>query len=155
MWLRHGVPSCLLVLDLDYFKVVNERLGHAGGDGLLKEVASLLEETVREVDRVARYGGEAFAVVSPHTDLPRARTLAERIRDKIERRVFIMKEGHVRITASVGVASMGHPAMESVGRWIAAADSALDQAKSCGRNRVVIYESAPFVPAQAARCLAA
>ncbi|MCP9470677.1 MAG: GGDEF domain-containing protein [Nitrospira sp.] len=153
--LRYGIPTCLLVLDLDYFKVVNERLGHAGGDGLLKEVASLVEETVRKVDRVARYGGEAFAVVSPHTDLQRARTLAERIRDKIERRAFIMKEGHVRITASVGVASMGSPAMESVGRWIAAADSALDQAKSRGRNRVVVYEPSPFVPAQAALCLAA
>ncbi|MCP9442252.1 MAG: GGDEF domain-containing protein [Nitrospira sp.] len=152
---RYGVPTCLLVLDLDYFKVVNERLGHTSGDGLLQQVASLLEETVREVDRVARYGGEAFAVVSPHTDLQQARALAERIRDKIERRAFILQEGHVRITASVGAASMGHPAIESVGQWIAAADSALDEAKSRGRNRVVVYGSSPCIPAQAAVGLAA
>lgn len=152
---RYGVPTCLLVLDLDYFKVVNEWLGHTGGDELLQEVALLLEETVRAVDRVARYGGEAFAIVSPHIDLRQAQVLAERIRDAIERRAFILPQGHVRITASVGVASMSHPAVESVGQWLAAADSALDQAKARGRNRVVTYGSSPFVPAQAAVGLAA
>ncbi|MCP9474866.1 MAG: GGDEF domain-containing protein [Nitrospira sp.] len=155
MWLRHGIPACLLVLDLDYFRVVNERLGREAGDGLLREAARLVRKNVREEDLVSRYGGGSFAVLSPEADLSRGVTLAERLRDEIERHAFVLRQGQVRITASIGVTPLGRAVIESVGRWMAAADSALDQAKSHGRNRVVASESSPFVPAEAAVCLAA
>lgn len=137
--LRYGASACLLILDLDYFKSVNDRLGHVAGDGVLARVAALVQERVREVDSVGRYGGEEFAVVLPHTDLSQAQVLAERIRAEIERRAFDLDDGSVRITASVGVASLHDSSIDSIGRWIAAADSALYEAKSQGRNRVAVH----------------
>jgi diguanylate cyclase (GGDEF)-like protein len=137
--LRYGASACLLILDLDYFKSVNDRLGHVAGDGVLERVAALVQERVREVDSVGRYGGEEFAVVLPHTDLSQAQVLAERIRAEIERRAFDLDDGSVRITASVGVASLHDSSIDSIGRWIAAADSALYEAKSRGRNRVAVH----------------
>jgi diguanylate cyclase (GGDEF)-like protein len=137
--LRYGASACLLILDLDYFKSVNDRLGHIAGDGVLERVAALVQERVREVDSVGRYGGEEFAVVLPHTDLSQAQVLAERIRAEIERRAFDLDDGSVRITASVGVASLHDASIDSIGRWIAAADSALYEAKSQGRNRVAVH----------------
>ena len=137
--LRYGASACLLILDLDYFKSVNDRLGHVAGDGVLERVAALVQERVREVDSVGRYGGEEFAVVLPHTDLSQAQVLAERIRAEIERRAFDLDDGSVRITASVGVASLHDSSIDSIGRWIAAADSALYEAKSQGRNRVAVH----------------
>ncbi|MBH0178961.1 MAG: GGDEF domain-containing protein [Nitrospira sp.] len=129
----------MLLLDLDYFKSVNDCLGHVAGDGVLERVAALVQERVREVDSVGRYGGEEFAVVLPHTDLSQAQALAERIRAEIERRAFDLDDGSVRITASFGVASLHDSSIESIGRWIAAADSALYEAKSHGRNRVAVH----------------
>lgn len=137
--LRYGSSACLLILDLDYFKSVNDRLGHVAGDGVLERVAALVQERVREVDSVGRYGGEEFAVVLPHTDLSQAQVLAERIRAEIERRAFDLDDGSVRITASVGVASLQDSSIDSIGGWIAAADSALYEAKSQGRNRVAVH----------------
>jgi len=137
--LRYGASACLLILDLDYFKSVNDRLGHVAGDSVLERVAALVQERVREVDSVGRYGGEEFAVVLPHTDLSQAQVLAERIRAEIERRAFDLADGSVRITASFGVASLHDSSIDSVGRWIAAADSALYEAKSQGRNRVAVH----------------
>lgn len=137
--LRYGSSACLLLLDLDYFKSVNDCLGHVAGDGVLERVAALVQERVREVDSVGRYGGEEFAVVLPHTDLSQAQALAERIRAEIERRAFDLDDGSVRITASFGVASLHDSSIDSIGRWIAAADSALYEAKSYGRNRVAVH----------------
>ena len=137
--LRYGASACLLILDLDYFKSVNDRLGHVAGDDVLERVAALVQERVRDVDSVGRYGGEEFAVVLPHTDLSQAQVLAERIRAEIERRAFDLDDGSVRITASVGVASLHDSSIDSIGRWIAAADSALYEAKSQGRNRVSVH----------------
>jgi diguanylate cyclase (GGDEF)-like protein len=154
--LRYGSSACLLILDLDYFKTVNDCLGHVAGDGVLERVAALVQERVREVDSVGRYGGEEFAVVLPHTDLSQAQALAERIRAEIERRAFDLDDGSVRITASFGVASLHDSSIDSVGRWIAAADAALYEAKSQGRNRVSVHaDYRPGLPhAAAARAVA-
>jgi diguanylate cyclase (GGDEF)-like protein len=154
--LRYGASACLLLLDLDYFKSVNDRLGHVAGDGVLARVASLVRETVREVDSVGRYGGEEFAVVLPHTDLGQGQALAERIRAEIERRAFDLDDGSVRITASFGVASLRDSSIATVGHWIAAADSALYEAKAQGRNRVAVHADhrAGLPHAAAARAVA-
>jgi diguanylate cyclase (GGDEF)-like protein len=153
--LRYGAPACLLLLDLDYFQTVNHVLGHAGGDGVLSRVTALVQETVREIDSVGRYGGEEFAVVLPHKDLGQGQALAERIRAEIERRAFGLDDGSVRITASLGVASLLDSSIATVDHWIAAADSALYEAKSQGRNRVAIHAPCRLSPQQGAAVLAA
>lgn len=153
---RYGTPACLLLLDLDYFKTVNDLLGHVAGDDVLRGVAALIRDTVRDVDSAGRYGGEEFAVVLPHTDLNQAQALAERIRVIIERHAFELEDGHVRITASIGLAALHNARIATVGDWIAAADSALYEAKSRGRNCVVTHTPGNLAPAQTAvLCIAA
>lgn len=152
---RYGIPASLLLLDLDYFKTVNDRLGRAVGDGVIKRAADLLEGMVRGVDSVVRYGGETFAVILPHTDFGQAHVLAERIRAGIERHAFNIGKAQVRITASLGVTSIPNASVESVGQWLAASNAALSGAKSRGRNCVVMHAPRPLVPAQAALSLAA
>jgi diguanylate cyclase (GGDEF)-like protein len=153
--LLEDTPACLLLLDLDYFKSVNDRLGHVAGDGLLTRVAALVQENVRTGDSVGRYACEEFAIVLPHTELDQAQALAERIRAEIERHAFDLDEGSVRITASLGVASLRDPSIGTVGDWIAAADSALDRAKSQGRNRVGIHAACGLMPPHTAALRAA
>lgn len=148
--LRYGTPSSLLLMDLDYFTTVNNRLGHAAGDDVLKAVAALVQDSVRAVDCVGRYGGERFAVVLPHTDVQMAQTLAERIRADIERRAFDVEDGQVRITMSLGIASLQDASITNIERWIAAADAALCEAKAKGRNRVATHNACNPAPASAA-----
>lgn len=154
--LRYSAPACLMILDLDYFKTVNDRLGHMAGDSVLSELASLMTNTVRDVDTVGRYGGEEFAIILPHTSIGQAHALAERLRAQIENHAFVVEDGTVRLTASIGIADVCDPAIASVEDWVNAADSALYEAKAQGRNRVVVHTSIPLAPAQAATlCIAA
>lgn len=148
--LRYGTPASLLLMDLDYFTTVNNRLGHAAGDDVIKQIAAMVQDNVRAVDCVGRYGGEQFAVVLPYTDVEMAQVLAERIRADIERRAFMVEDGQVRITVSLGVASLRDAGITNVGRWMAAADAALCEAKAQGRNRVVTHHACNPAPAQAA-----
>jgi diguanylate cyclase (GGDEF)-like protein len=148
--LRYGTPASFLVMDLDYFTTVNNRLGHAAGDEVLKAVAALVQDNVRAVDCVGRYGGEQFAVVLPHTNVDMAQTLAERIRADIERRAFGVEDGQVRITVSLGIASLQDASITKVDRWIAAADAALCDAKAQGRNCVATHHVCNPAPASAA-----
>ena len=138
---RYRASACFLLVDLDYFKVVNDHLGHLAGDQVLTSVAVLMRGAVRDIDAVGRYGGEEFGIVLPHTDLNRAMVLAERLRRQIESQEFEAGEGAVRMTASIGVAHIPDVGIHSVSDWIAAADSALYDAKALGRNRVVVHVS--------------
>ncbi|SPP65145.1 putative diguanylate cyclase with GAF sensor [Nitrospira lenta] len=154
--LRYGAPACLAILDLDYFKTVNDRLGHTAGDLVLRELASLMTDTVRDVDMVGRYGGEEFAIILPHTSIEQAQPLAERLRNLIETHAFDVEDGTVRLTASIGIAEVCNPAIASVEDWVNAADTALYHAKAQGRNRVVVHAPVPLAPVQAATlCVAA
>lgn len=153
--LRYGATACLMLLDIDYFKTVNDRLGHTAGDLVLKELAALMTETVRDVDMVGRYGGEEFAIVLPHTTIEQAHTLAERLRSRIESHGFDVEDGMVRLTASIGIADVSDSAIASVDDWVNAADAALYDAKAQGRNRVVVHTSTPLAPVQAAVLYAA
>jgi diguanylate cyclase (GGDEF)-like protein len=147
--LRYGTPASLLVMDLDHFTTVNDRLGHDAGDDVLKAIATLVQENVRAVDCVGRYGGEQFAVVLPYTDVEMAQTMAERIRADIERHAFDVVDGQVRITVSVGVASLHDASSTTVDGWMAAAGAALAEAKAQGRNRVATHHACNPAPAQA------
>jgi diguanylate cyclase (GGDEF)-like protein len=130
--------SCFMI-DLDFFKDVNDTFGHTFGDFVLQRFARLLKDAVRETDILARYGGEEFALLLPHTSLEGALVVAEKFRKKAEECVY-ENDGHSkRVTASVGVASYGthHPSSSS--DLVAFADQALYRAKAEGRNQVRIY----------------
>ncbi|MEI6450814.1 MAG: diguanylate cyclase [Actinomycetes bacterium] len=132
---RYGETFCLLMMDLDHFKAVNDTIGHQKGDEVLRAVSDVLRACSRESDFLARYGGDEFAIILPRTALEEARTLAERIRDS----VAAIDIGHdtMRVTASIGVAAFPASAADSDG-VLGAADAALLLAKSQGRDRVCL-----------------
>ncbi len=128
----------LMLLDIDYFKKVNDTWGHLAGDEVLKKVAAIVAETARESDITARYGGEELAVIMPKTEVDGAETLAERIRTRIEKEEFQAGKGkRFFVTASFGVAEMEN-GMMSTTELIEAADKSLYLAKNNGRNQVVV-----------------
>jgi len=140
---RYSIPLSLVLFDLDHFKQVNDSLGHQAGDRALQEFATLVTGGARANDVTARYGGEEFAMILPHTDGEMAVLVAERIRRAVSEFVFFEESGRLHITVSGGVATYhGSPDIKSVDDLVRAADKALYQAKSRGRNCVVQHRSA-------------
>jgi len=136
---RLGGPIALVFADLDDFKSVNDRYGHPAGDAVLRELAEVLRENVREIDTAGRWGGEEFLVLLPGTDAAGAARLAERLRTALEARTMLTPDGTaLRITASFGVAAQ--PPAAGASELVRAADGALYEAKRAGKNRV---ETAP------------
>jgi diguanylate cyclase (GGDEF)-like protein len=126
-----------LLLDLDRFKKVNDELGHAAGDAVLKHVAGVLKATLREQDIPCRIGGEEIAVILPATKLAEAELAAERVRKVIEGSRVVVSGREIAITCSVGVAAKPETTSE-VANLPAVADKALYKAKENGRNRVEV-----------------
>ena len=126
------------MIDLDYFKDVNDTYGHLRGDAVLREVASVITRCVREGDVVARYAGDEFAVILPATAEADALRIAERIRSQRRgrRRAWIDLPDDERVTLSIGVATRW-PGEHTATRTVELADQALYHAKESGRNRVV------------------
>jgi diguanylate cyclase (GGDEF)-like protein len=125
----------LAILDIDHFKEVNDRYGHAAGDVVLKELALVLDQSLREIDTAGRWGGEEFALILPGTDMAGGARLCERIRQTLASRQIPIENGMViSITASFGVAGFQRSGTRE--RLLAAADEALYRAKRSGRNRV-------------------
>ena len=134
-YLRNQRPATLILLDIDGFKQVNDSRGHAAGDALLQQLATVLHESLRSVDTPGRLGGDEFGIVLPETDLEHAREVAERIRQRVER-LGRADEALARpYTLSLGVAQIG-PRHANVDAWVRQADVALYLAKAQGRNRV-------------------
>jgi diguanylate cyclase (GGDEF)-like protein len=133
---RYERPLSLAMIDIDFFKKVNDTHGHAVGDDVLKQVARLYESSIRSTDLVARYGGEEFAVMMPETELEDALVLAEKIRSLIESSPIDTQAGPLPITVSMGVASVPRSKIHSAKELIIAADKALYRAKKGGRNQV-------------------
>jgi diguanylate cyclase (GGDEF)-like protein len=134
---RFADTVCVVLSDLDDFKQVNDRYGHAAGDEVLKAFAGALRATVRESDVAGRWGGEEFALVLPGTDAAGGARLAERARVAIEGRPVQMPNGDLcSVTASFGVAA--YPESRELRELLAAADTALYAAKAAGKNRVMI-----------------
>ena len=127
--------SCMM-LDIDYFKVVNDTYGHAGGDMVLKGLSKILKGLLRNNDVACRMGGEEFMVICPDTDMESAALVAERIRESIERTVFPYGGKAIHITLSIGIA-MRDAAHDSIDEMISIADKRLYEAKSAGRNMVM------------------
>jgi len=136
---RHELTISLVMLDIDYFKHYNDTNGHPAGDKLLKEIAQLLKNNVRNIDLAARYGGEEFALVLIETDKAPAKIVAEKIRKLVEKHRFDFEDSQPdgKITISAGVATFPTDAND-FDRIVAVADQRLYQAKQSGRNSVVI-----------------
>jgi diguanylate cyclase (GGDEF)-like protein len=128
-------PATLIYVDLDYFKQLNDTMGHAAGDAALKHVARLLEAAVRDGDLVARIGGEEFAVWLPRTPLAEGLDVAERIRQSVAGTTWHWSGSPYSLTTSCGVAAYPQP-IDDVANLPASADAALYRAKQAGRNRV-------------------
>ena len=137
---RTNMGLSLLILDVDHFKNYNDTMGHPAGDEVLKKLAVILSDTVRENDIVARYGGEEFAIIIPSVDKEGARILADRIRENIEQTYFDHEEIQPlgKVTVSVGVASLPDHGKDYQA-LLNCADMALYEAKNNGRNQVKCY----------------
>ena len=128
---RYGEPLSLLLLDIDHFKAINDTHGHLVGDQVLIGLSHRVRDHLRDVDILARWGGEEFVVMLPHCDGDQARHLAEKLRALIAAEPF---PGVGQVTSSFGVAQFHPP--ESADAWLDRADDALYQAKAAGRNRI-------------------
>lgn len=131
-WGRKRTPLALIMLDIDFFKRLNDTYGHQAGDGALRQVAATLHEQARQMDLPCRYGGEEFAIVLPATDTAGACTVAERIRSAVEEVVVPCDGKPVRVTCSLGVSEVRNG--DDNLRLIRRADEALYRSKNSGRN---------------------
>jgi diguanylate cyclase (GGDEF)-like protein len=132
---RLGTSVSFVIADIDNFKSINDRFGHQTGDEVLRRVARVFADSIRELDLAGRYGGEEIALVLPGTQLMGGRRLADRIRQSVEGLEINAPSGaRVPVTASFGVAAF--PTHESVEVLVAAADKSLYEAKQNGKNRV-------------------
>lgn len=134
--LRGGQPLAAIMLDIDFFKTINDRYGHALGDEVLRKVIDHCRENIRHTDILGRYGGDEYAILLPHTDLETALAVAGRIRESIASAPFVTNAGPITVSISAGVAQAGS-GMFDIHALLAQADRALYQAKRSGRNRVV------------------
>ena len=135
---RHSLPMSLLLVDIDYFKRINDSYGHARGDAVLRSLARTLARTIRRSDHVFRYGGEEFVVMLAHTDVGGAQTMAERIRILVAANRELNREIPEGVTVSIGVGTLR--ADDTLESLCERADSALYRAKRAGRNRVACPE---------------
>ena len=147
---RYPAPLALCMIDLDHFKNVNDRYGHAAGDAVLTDVGKLLNDSARQTDIACRYGGEEFVLILPNTDAEGAMVFCERLREEVARHVFKWDarspksevrslksdEASIQITISIGVAQYDNALDKVPTHLVERADKALYRAKEGGRNRV-------------------
>src|SRR5581483_1285112 len=133
-----GKPITVLIIDIDYFKAINDGHGHDAGDDVLREFALRIRKSIRNIDLACRYGGEEFVIVMPETDMAVATMVAERLRRRIASEPFAIQNGArlIDVTISIGIAALDGPA-DTAAAVLKRADTALYRAKRDGRNRVV------------------
>jgi len=133
-----GKPLSTLVIDIDYFKAINDTHGHEAGDDVLRDFALRIKRSIRGIDLACRYGGEEFVIVMPETDMAVAAMVAERLRRRIAAEPFTIAQGarHIPVTISIGIAGL-RGSDDNASNLLKRADQALYRAKRDGRNRVV------------------
>lgn len=138
--LRYGINLSLVIIDLDHFKKINDTYGHQQGNVVLRGLADILKNASRKADIVARFGGEEFCVIAPHTNSAGALEFTNRLRKAIEKYDFTSPKGPLKITASFGIASVPQKGINSTQELITCADTALYRAKNTGRNRACVFD---------------
>jgi two-component system, cell cycle response regulator len=138
---REGKPVTLILADIDHFKRINDTLGHAAGDEVLKEVARRLKSDLRPYDLVGRYGGEEFLVILPGCDLTTGARRADQIRKLVAKEPIVTPFGKAQATISMGVSSSSADRAHSVADFLHEADTSMYAAKKNGRNRVEVFSS--------------
>ena len=133
---RQLQKAAIVMLDIDYFKAVNDQYGHLCGDEVLRGVTSKITSCLRQCDFIGRYGGEEFVILLPGTNLDGAGLLAERVREEVQKTSIEFQQQKVQVTVSIGVCEYSSE-FSNYKQWIAQADRALYCAKNKGRNRVV------------------
>ena len=142
---RQENPLCAMMIDIDFFKGVNDKYGHAAGDEVLRTVAGIIKDALRESDIPARYGGEEFAILLPFTNIEEAKIVGERLRKTVETTPMPINQDtpelsqNINITISMGLAE--YDRTETGEALFERADKALYDAKRGGRNRVCLFES--------------
>ncbi|MBI5480526.1 MAG: diguanylate cyclase [Deltaproteobacteria bacterium] len=131
---RYRRALCLIIFDIDHFKVVNDTYGHLAGDHVLRHLAGAVKNNIRREDMLARYGGEEFAIILPEVDITGARHIADKIRKLVEGTRFRFEETDIPVTISLGIAACGDD-LQDPSEFIKAADEKLYEAKQTGRNR--------------------
>jgi two-component system, cell cycle response regulator len=135
---NRGKPISVLIVDIDFFKSINDGHGHDAGDDVLREFALRIRKSIRNIDLACRYGGEEFVIVMPETDMGVATMVAERLRRRIASEPFAIQQGasSLEVTISIGIAALNAPG-DNAAAMLKRADQALYRAKRDGRNRVV------------------
>jgi diguanylate cyclase (GGDEF)-like protein len=137
---RFSEPLSMLIIDLDYFKKINDTYGHPVGDTVLKGVADIIKTTIRSIDIPARYGGEEFAVILIGTDANGAKNMAERLRQAVMNTSFSAGGNTFKVTISIGISTFPYHDVTSKEELIEKADQALYYAKREGRNRSILWD---------------
>jgi diguanylate cyclase (GGDEF)-like protein len=136
---RYQRTLSLLLMDIDYFKNLNDTYGHLCGDYVIKTVGQLLKNNVRGTDVAARYGGDELAVMLIETDTKNALEVAEKLKQEIESHTFQWHQNQLSVNLSIGAATAPAPGIQEVSDLVQAADQALYRAKRAGRNTVVVF----------------
>ncbi len=132
-WKRYRHPLCMAIIDIDFFKKINDNYGHATGDKVLKAVSSAVSQRLREVDFMARFGGEEFVMILPETSRDDALTMLNRIRERLSKAQMRSKDSKFTVTVSIGIAEFGND--DTAEEVFERADQALYEAKENGRNQ--------------------
>ncbi|MBI5612779.1 MAG: diguanylate cyclase [Gammaproteobacteria bacterium] len=137
---RYQTGLAIVLLDIDFFKKINDSHGHHSGDAVLVAMAGLVTDKIRSVDTVARMGGEEFALLLPGANRLGAAVMAERIRAAVEQHPFAAPDRVLRVTASLGIASLDVDQAQNTEELLAIADRRLYLAKNNGRNRICVND---------------
>jgi len=137
-WSRSQNPSCLVMVDIDHFKNVNDSYGHMVGDEVIRHISGLIREHVRETDVSGRYGGEEFAILLADTTLENGHVFAERLRKEVEEAVVKYNDIDLKYTISMGIAEINET-IKTYEAWIECADASLYKSKQNGRNQITLH----------------